>query len=255
MVQRLLCTLNTTPITFSPPVCSTGGTNYFSLTDGPTGTDIVRKYDDCYVADDASICDSCGKADVSSTIFIVLTFIFSFMTTMWSYYELFTADAEDGSNKFQIMAILKKGVGLAFAICALVSFQSCYDGMEDDDDIVQVKSYEYGVGVICLILNVLLTVLAAILSIVVMRMKAKSDTKIGAVELNQEMAKEHPHHHHAPHHHSTSSSIAGAIGKKNITDIFDTGELNCDHKGHAHRGFGHSGTHSGVHSGTHSGVH
>jgi hypothetical protein len=233
-------------------MASSGGTSAFLLTDGPEGSDTVRKYDDCKQSDEAAVCVSCSRTDAGSTILVVLAFIFSVMSMVWSFYEL-CADTTDDSNNFQLLAILKKAFNLIFSICALVVFKDCYEGLSKDDEIIEVKSYEYGTGVICLIVSVLLTVTAGIISGLVLRLKNKIDRQVGAAA--SALAKEQEH---VPHHTTAKPKDLELAFE---TDLFHNDlELNCDHRRHSHgfndvhRKSGHrSGDHSGHRSGDHSG--
>lgn len=47
--------------------------------------------------------------------------------------------------------------------------------MGNDDDIIEVKSYEYGVGVISMIISLLLTVSAGAISLFLLMRKNKAD--------------------------------------------------------------------------------
>ena len=232
-------------------LCLTAGTSAFSLSEGPD--DVTRTYSDCKEADTAAICSSCAKVDEASTIMVVLTFIISIISMGWSIYEVFAEEREENSNSVQLLAILKKVMKVLFAIVALTSFKDCHDGMEKDDDIIEVKSYEYGVGAIALILVVILTVSAGILSVIVLYLKNKSDAKVGAAELEEQ--KHHQIKHTPAAEHKSQQQATGGFEQQFGEGLYHSGvELNCDHKRHAH-GFNEKSNRSGAghRSGNHSG--
>lgn len=223
---------------------STGGTSAFSLTDGPPRSDIVRKYSDCQQADEAATCSACAGVSEAATIFVVLSFIFSVMSMVWSYYELFADTTEDSSN-YQLLAILKKAANIIFSILALTKFRKCYEGFGKDDEIIEVTSHEYGLGVGFLITSVILTSCAAVLSTIVLRMRSGIDARVVAEE--RENANKVQHTHGGTDMPPESTAFA--------PDIFDTDELNCNHKRHTHD-FDHdhhqqSAHHPGTHHTTH----
>ena len=197
---------------------------------------MVRKYSDCKESDEAAICESCAAVALSSTVCVVMAFIFSVMATLWSFYEIFSDTTDDSSN-FQLIAIAKKGCNIIFAICALVTFQDCYDGMVDDDDVIKVKSYEYGTGVVSLIVSILLTVLAGILSVVVLYMKRNSDAQVGDAKL-EEMKQQKGN--------KKKYSAQVSSSEVDLVAFANHGELDCNHTRHKH-GFDHENKHHDDH--------
>lgn len=235
-----------------------GGTSAFSLSEGPD--DLTRKYSTCKVADTASICKSCAEVDEISTIMVILTFILSFLSMVYSIYVLFV-DQTENSNGFQGLALLKKLLKLTFAIIALTSFKGCYNGMGESDDIIEVQSYKYGIGVICLIMTVLLTAMAGIMGLIVMYLNNKSDAAVGAAELRD--LKAHPPVHHSHSHTHTHTPSAEQQRADNLAEFGQLEqehfhgevELDCNHKGHSHGFKHHANTPGAHHTGNQSGHH
>jgi hypothetical protein len=147
----------------------------------------------------------------------------------WSYYELFVDDSVSSTNS-QLTAIIKKALGLIFAICALATFRGCYDGMGNSDEAIEVTSYEYGAGFICLIMNVLLTVTAGIISLVVMKMKSNAEVQVEAADL-----KVHKTEHTAKQTEQRPKAADGEGGDFAFQSYFhESLELNCEHAKHSH---------------------
>lgn len=195
-----------------------GGTSAYAISGG--SDEIARKYADCKEVDNAAICRQCAKVDESSTIMAVLTFIISFLSMVWSIYEVFAEERTNDSNNVELFAILKKLMNIIFAIVALASFRGCYDGMENDDEIIEVKSYKYGIGFISLILVVVLTVSAAIISVILIHFKTKSDVEVMPEELKE--LEQHREFKHTTSTNSHAKYVEGILNEKSV-------ELNCDH--------------------------